>query len=192
MERHFFFSACALLLLAASTASDARIVEHTFFVQNLTVNKLCNTQIITAVNGRLPGPTIRVQEGDTHGVFQRLSGWADGPSMITQCPIRPGCKYIYKFTIIDQEGTLWWHAHVSFLRATVYGALIIRPRDGHSYPFPMPYKEVPILLGEWWNTNVFDVEKLAVATGAAPNLSIAYTINGWPGDLYPCSENRTL
>ncbi|MBA0607194.1 hypothetical protein Godav_019535 [Gossypium davidsonii] len=207
MERHFFFSACALLLLAASTASAARIVEHKFYVQNLTVNKLCNTQIITAVNGRLPGPTIRVQEGDTllvhvfnkspynlsihwHGVFQRLSGWADGPSMITQCPIRPGCKYIYKFTIIDQEGTLWWHAHVSFLRATVYGALIIRPRGGHSYPFPMPYKEVPILLGEWWNTNVFDVEKLAAATGAAPNLSIAYTINGWPGDLYPCSENQ--
>ncbi|XP_022743596.1 laccase-7-like [Durio zibethinus] len=110
--------------------------------------------------------------------------------MITQCPIRPGNKYTYKFRIIKQEGTLWWHAHVSWLRATVHGALIIRPRAGHSYPFPKPYKEVPIILGEWWNANVVDVENLALATGAAPNISDAYTINGWPGDLYPCSKKK--
>ena len=80
-------------------------------------------------------------------MFQKLSGWADGPDMVTQCPIRPGSNYTYKFRIIKQEGTLWWHAHVSWLRATVYGALIIRPTAGRSYPFPKPYKEVPILLG---------------------------------------------
>ncbi|OMO97394.1 Multicopper oxidase, type 1 [Corchorus olitorius] len=177
-------------------------------VQNLTVNRLCNKQVITAVNGSFPGPTIRVREGDTlivhvynkspynltihwHGVFQKLSGWADGPNMITQCPIRPGSKYTYKFRVIEQEGTLWWHAHVSFLRATVYGALIIRPREGHSYPFPKPYREVPILLGEWWNANVVDVQSQALATGAVPNLSNAFTINGRPGDLYPiCSRNQ--
>ncbi|XP_017977839.1 PREDICTED: laccase-7 [Theobroma cacao] len=207
MGRPVFLFACALLLLAASTASASKIVEHTFYVQNLTVNRLCNRQVINAVNGSLPGPTIRVREGDTlvvhvfnkspynmtihwHGVFQILSAWADGPSMVTQCPILPGSKYTYKFKISKQEGTLWWHAHVSWLRATVYGALIIRPRAGHSYPFPKPYKEVPILLGEWWNANVVDVENEALATGAGPNISDAYTINGWPGDLYPCSQNQ--
>ena len=80
-------------------------------------------------------------------MFQLLSAWADGPSMVTQCPIPPGGKYTYKFELLRQEGTLWWHAHVSFLRATVYGALIIRPRSGHPYPFPKPHREVPILLG---------------------------------------------
>lgn len=35
-----------------------------------------------------------------------------------------------------------------------------------------------------------DVENAALATGSAPNNSDAYTINGWPGDLYPCSVNR--
>jgi len=73
--------------------------------------------------------------------------------MITQCPIVPGNSYTYKFNIIGQEGTLWWHAHVSTLRATVYGALIIRPRAGtHAYPFPKPYKEVPILLGTYYSS----------------------------------------
>lgn len=76
------------------------------------------------------------------------TGWADGPEFVTQCPIRPGGSYTYRFTVQGQEGTLWWHAHSSWLRATVYGALIIRPREGKSYPFPKPKRETPILLGK--------------------------------------------
>lgn len=82
-------------------------------------------------------------------MFQLLSGWADGPVYATQCPIRPGQSYTYKFTITGQEGTLWWHGHVQWLRATVYGALIIRPRAGHKYPFPKPHREFPIILGTY-------------------------------------------
>jgi laccase len=82
-------------------------------------------------------------------VFQLLSGWADGPEYVTQCAIRPENSYTYKFKITGQEGTLWWHAHSSWLRATVHGALIIHPRSGRSYPFPKPHKEVPILFGTY-------------------------------------------
>ncbi|KAI3474799.1 hypothetical protein Pfo_030058 [Paulownia fortunei] len=208
MARPVVFLAFALAVLACSSFASAAIVEHSFHVQNLTVNRLCRNQVITAVNGSLPGPVLRVHEGDTlvvhvfnkspynltihwHGIFQLLSGWADGPEFATQCPIRPGQSYTYRFTITRQEGTLWWHAHVQWLRATVYGALIIRPRSGY-YPFPKPHREVPIVLGEWWNANVIDVENQALATGAAPNNSDAYTINGQPGDLYPCSSNHTF
>ena len=45
------------------------------------------------------------------------------------------------------------------------------------------------IAGEWWNANVVDVENEGLATGAAPNISDAYTINGRPGDLYPCSSD---
>lgn len=78
-----------------------------------------------------------------------MSGWADGPEFATQCAIRPGNSYTYRFNLTAQEGTLWWHAHVSWLRATVHGALIIRPKRGRAYPFPKPYREVPILLGTY-------------------------------------------
>ncbi|KAJ8899715.1 hypothetical protein K2173_019414 [Erythroxylum novogranatense] len=199
--------ACALALLSSSMAA-ADIVEHTFEVKNLTVRRLCNEQVVTAVNGSVPGPTIRAREGDTlvvkvinnspynitihcHGFFQLLSGWADGPNMVTQCPIQPGRSYTYRFKIIDQEGTLWWHAHVSVLRASVHGALVIRPRSGTKYPFTKPYREVPVILGEWWKADVVDLEKQALATGAAPNVSDAYTINGRPGDLYNCTQSPT-
>lgn len=82
-----------------------------------------------------------------HGVKQIRTAWADGPEFITQCPIRPGGSYTYRFTIQGQEGTLWWHAHSSWLRATVYGALIIYPKEGEFYPFSKPKRETPILLG---------------------------------------------
>uniref|UniRef100_A0A5B7BH43 Putative laccase-12-like n=1 Tax=Davidia involucrata TaxID=16924 RepID=A0A5B7BH43_DAVIN len=123
-----------------------------------------------------------------HGIRQMRTAWSDGPEFVTQCPIRPGGSYTYRFTIQGQEGTLWWHAHSSWLRATVYGALIIHPKEGTSYPFATPKRETPLLLGEWWDANPIDVVREATRTGATPNVSDAYTINGQPGDFYNCSS----
>ncbi|XP_027337221.1 laccase-7-like [Abrus precatorius] len=207
MKRFVFALAWTFALLLASSLAHAAIVEHTFNVEDIPVQRLCRRQVITAVNGTLPGPTINVREGDTlvvhvfnkspynltihwHGILQFLTAWSDGPEFVTQCPIPSGSSYTYKFNITGQEGTLWWHAHSSFLRSTVYGALIIRPRLGHSYPFPKVYQEVPILLGEWWNANVVEVENNATETGKPPIPSDAYTINGLPGDTYNCSKNQ--
>ncbi|KAH7672558.1 Laccase protein [Dioscorea alata] len=187
---------------------NGEVHQHDFIVQEKSVKRLCMAHNIVTVNGMFPGPTLEVNDGDTlvirvvnrvrynvtihwHGVRQMRTGWADGPEFITQCPIRPGGAYTYRFTIQGQVGTLWWHAHSSWLRATVYGALIIHPKKGSSYPFPIPKREVPILLGEWWNTNPIDVVNAATRTGAAPNNSDAFTINGQPGDLYKCSSKET-
>ncbi|KAM0877090.1 hypothetical protein ACQ4PT_035739 [Festuca glaucescens] len=161
-----FFLAVAL---AATGGGEAALVEHTFVVSQIKINHLCNDTLVTVVNGQLPGPAIEVTEGDSlvvhvinksptgltihwHGVKQQLNCWADGPGMITQCPIQPNKNFTYRFNVIGQVGTLWWHAHVGFLRATIHGALIIRPRSGpNSYPFPKPDKEIPIVIGEWWD-----------------------------------------
>jgi laccase len=133
-------------------------------VQETPVKRQCNERHIITVNGQFPGPTLEVREGDTleinavnraqydvtihwHGVRQLGTPWADGPEFVTQCPIKPGESYKYRFTIKGQEGTLWWHAHSSWLRATVYGALVIRPREGKPYPFRRPSREVPVVLG---------------------------------------------
>uniref|UniRef100_A0A0E0ML41 Laccase n=1 Tax=Oryza punctata TaxID=4537 RepID=A0A0E0ML41_ORYPU len=193
------------LALVASVA-QAAIVEYTFNVGNLSISRLCEKEtIITAVNGQLPGPTIMASEGDTvvvhmvnespynmtihwHGIFQRGTPWADGPAMVTQCPIRPDGNYTYRFNVTVQEGTLWWHSHFSFLRATVYGTLIIKPRGGaKAYPFPEPDEEEVVILGEWWKLNVYDLQQEALQTGKPANHADAYTINDKPGDFYNCS-----
>ena len=73
--------------------------------------------------------------------------WSDGPEYVTQCPIQPGKKFSQKVIFSEEEGTLWWHAHSDWSRATVHGAIVIKPKPGKTYPFPKPHKEVPIILG---------------------------------------------
>jgi laccase len=94
---------------------------------------------------------------------------------------------VYRFTITGQRGTLWWHAHISWLRATVHGPMVILPPAGVGYPFPAPHEEVPIMFGEWWNNDTEAVISQALQTGGGPNISDAYTLNGLPGPLYNCS-----
>ncbi|XP_062086679.1 laccase-3-like [Humulus lupulus] len=208
------WSSCFLLgifVLFALLAcyADAETHYHQFVVQQTPITRLCRTRNRITVNGMFPGPTLEVRNGDSlvikvvngaqynvtmhwHGIRQLQNPWADGPESVTQCAIQPGAAYTYRFTIIDQEGTLWWHAHSRWLRATVYGALIIYPKLGSPYPFPTPKREFPILLGEWWNRNPMDVLRQAQFTGGAPNVSDAYTMNGQPGDLYACSSKETV
>ena len=40
------------------------------------------------------------------------------------------------------------------------------------------------LAGEWWNADTEKVIQQALQTGGGPNVSDAYTINGFPGSLY--------
>ncbi|XXG51669.1 hypothetical protein AAC387_Pa03g0189 [Persea americana] len=125
-----------------------------------------------------------------HGLRQLRSGWAGGLACVTQCPIQTGQSYVYNFTINGQRGTFFWHAHISWLRSTVYGPIIVLPSLNSSYPFPKPYREVPIIFGEWWNVDPEDVIKQALQTDASSNVSDSYTVNGLPKPLY--NNNNTL
>ncbi|XVE61915.1 hypothetical protein DITRI_Ditri06bG0076400 [Diplodiscus trichospermus] len=211
-----FFKALFLALCAVWLPSDLAFAKHAgitrhykFNIKMQTVTRLCQTKSIVTVNGQFPGPRIIAREGDRllikvvnhvqynvtlhwHGIRQLRSGWADGPAYITQCPIQTGQSYVYKFTITGQRGTLFWHAHISWLRATLYGPIVILPKRHESYPFPQPFKEVPIIFGEWWKADTETIINQALATGGAPNISVAFTINGLPGPSYNCSAKETF
>ncbi|KAL0436590.1 UNVERIFIED_CONTAM: Laccase-17 [Sesamum radiatum] len=198
------------LFFGYAAAQQSGTTRHyKFDIQLHNVTRLCKMKSIITVNGKFPGPRIVAREGDRvvikvvnnvsnnvsihwHGIRQLLSGWADGPAYVTQCPIQSGQSYVYNFTIIGQRGTLFWHAHISWLRATLYGPIVILPKKNASYPFPKPHKEVPIIFGEWWNADTEAVISQALQTGGGPNVSDAYTINGLPGPLYNCSANETF
>ncbi|KAG2552989.1 hypothetical protein PVAP13_9KG493900 [Panicum virgatum] len=197
-----------LLVLPQSSHGATRYYTFNVTMQNVT--RLCTTRAIPTVNGKFPGPKIVTREGDRvivkvvnnvkdnvtihwHGVRQLRTGWSDGPAYVTQCPIRTGQSFVYNFTITGQRGTLLWHAHVSWMRATLYGPIVILPKRGVPYPFPVkPYKEVPIIFGEWFNVDPEAIIAQALKTGAGPNISDAFTINGLPGPLYNCSSKDTF
>ena len=126
-------------------------------IKETNVTRLCQEKTILAVNGQFPGPTIYARKDDVvivnvynqgnknitlhwHGVDQPRNPWSDGPEYITQCPIQPGANFTYKIIFTEEEGTLWWHAHSDFDRATVHGAIVIHPKRGSAYPYPRPHR----------------------------------------------------
>ncbi|PKI52824.1 hypothetical protein CRG98_026772 [Punica granatum] len=210
---HYCFLLVSLLMIlslgnSVSSSSSPPTKRFHFNVEWKQVTRLCHTKPLLTVNGQYPGPTIAVSEGDKveikvtnsiaenatihwHGVRQYRTAWADGPAYITQCPIKGGQSYTYRFRVADQRGTLLWHSHYTWQRASVHGAFIIYPR----LPYPLPSKihaEIPIIFGEWWNGDVDAVESEMMKYGGGPNSSDAYTINGLPGPLYPCSAKDTF
>uniref|UniRef100_A0ACD5VSV8 Uncharacterized protein n=1 Tax=Avena sativa TaxID=4498 RepID=A0ACD5VSV8_AVESA len=202
------FLAFAVLLALPGLAAAGITRHYTFNVRMANVTRLCGTKSIPTVNGQFPGPKLVAREGDRlvvkvhnhinynvsfhwHGIRQLRNGWADGPSYITQCPIQPGQSYAYDFAVTGQRGTLWWHAHFSWLRVHLYGPLVILPSRSQGYPFPSPHREVPIMFGEWFRADTETVISQALQTGAGPNVSDAYTFNGLPGPTYNCSSKDT-
>ncbi|KAJ8752224.1 hypothetical protein K2173_003832 [Erythroxylum novogranatense] len=199
---YFFLSS-----LIFGTAMGA-VHYYDFVLKETNFTRLCSTKSMLTVNDSFPGPEIRVRKGDTvfvnvhnrgtygvtihwHGVKQPRNPWSDGPENITQCPIPAGTSFTQEIALSTEEGTLWWHAHSDWSRATVHGAIIIHPAKGTRYPFPKPYEEKTIVLASWYKGDVMKVIKTAVATGGEPNSSDAFTINGQPGDLYACSNETT-
>ncbi|CDY61729.1 BnaA04g27180D [Brassica napus] len=193
-----------LQVMNIGTCHAATRIYH-FKVQTMRLTRLCQTKEIVTINGKFPGPAITAQEDDNivvnvinmtpynatihwHGIKQKLSCWYDGPSYITQCPIQSGQSFTYNFTVAQQKGTFFWHAHFSWLRATVYGPLIVYPKANVPYPFKKPFKEHTILLGEYWLKNVVELEKHVLESGGPPPPADAFTINGQPGPNYNCSS----
>ena len=68
-----------------------------------------------------------------HGLFQRMSNWADGVSYVTQCPLLQQESFVQKFNVIGQTGTYWYHSHYS----TQYC-------DGHRGPLVIYDPEDPL------------------------------------------------
>nr|QWT83288.1 multicopper oxidase [Toona sinensis] len=197
-----------LLLLSSSFLHCQALVRHTFVIEDTPYTRLCSTKNILTVNGKFPGPTLHVNKNDTiivdvhnkanynitlhwHGVKQPRYPWSDGPEYITQCPIRPGEKFSQNIIFSSEEGTIWWHAHSDWSRATVHGAIVVYPNKETNYPFPKPHADVPIIFGEWWKNDIVQVYNEFLQSGGDPNVSDAYLINGQPGDLYPCSKSDT-
>ncbi|KAI3665452.1 hypothetical protein L6452_44079 [Arctium lappa] len=207
--RSLLFLCIFVFVSLLSVQIEAATKKYQFNVEVKNVSRLCHAKPIVTVNGGFPGPTVYAREGDRvlinvtnhaqynmsihwHGLKQYANGWADGPAYITQCPIKTGSSYVYDFNITGQRGTLWWHAHILWLRATVYGAIVILPKQATPFPFPRPDGEQVIVFGEWWHADVEEVVKQGNALGLPPNMSDAHTINGKPGPLFLCSEKHTF
>ena len=154
-----------------------------------------------AFNGQVPGPRLRVTEGDRirinvtnhlpesttvhwHGLI--VPNAMDGAAEITQPPIEPGQTFTYEF-VAGQRGTYFYHSHDHLDRQQalgLYGALIIDPKDPASYPYQYD-QELVIQLQEILTRDGYTFPAMPME-GALPNY---FTING---KAYPATETVHL
>lgn len=101
---------------------------------------------VWAYSGSVPGPEIRVRQGDRvriemenrldeettvhwHGL--RVPNAMDGVPHLTQKPISPGKTFVYEFDVPD-AGTYWYHPHQRSFEQVgrgLYGPLIVEERN---------------------------------------------------------------
>lgn len=151
-----------------------------------------------AVNGQVPGPRLRVTEGDRvrihvrnelpeatslhwHGMI--LPNRMDGAADVTQEPIPPGGSHTYEFTV-NRPGSYFYHSHAAPDRQQalgLYGALIVDPKDP-SVDAAYDYDhEAVVQLQEWLHRDGFTFPAMLME-GTLPNY---FTING---KAYPETE----
>ena len=129
-----------------------------------------------AYDGQVPGPELRVREGDRvritlvnrlpvgttihwHGID--VPPAMDGPVGLNQAAVEPGQDFVYEFTATN-PGSRWYHAHADpkfQIALGLYGPMVVEPRDGgRAYD-----REYSYILNEW------DLELTPdVAMGKAP------------------------
>lgn len=127
-----------------------------------------NAKALT-VNNTIPGPVIRLREGQTakikvtnklkedtsihwHGII--LPPNMDGVPGLSFVGILPGETFTYEFPVA-QNGTYWYHSH-SGLQEQLghYGALVIDPIE----PEPFQYdRDYVVLLSDWTFEDPHDV-----------------------------------
>ncbi len=113
-------------------------------------------------NGELPGPEIRVRQGERvrvrfnnqldeatsvhwHGI--RIDNAMDGVAGLTQAPVKPGESFDYDFVVPD-AGTFWYHAHAMSWNQVprgLAGPLIIDDKDTL---FPAR-RDITLALSDW-------------------------------------------
>ena len=71
----------------------------------------------------------------------------DGAEQVTQCPIPPGHKFVYNFTIGDQSGTYWYHSHSGAQYSDGLRGFFIIEDD----TLPSHDEEVSISVSDWYH-----------------------------------------
>ncbi|KHK93421.1 copper resistance system multicopper oxidase [Novosphingobium malaysiense] len=112
------------------------------------------------VNGTLPGPLLRLREGQNlvvdlennssmgtsihwHGLL--VPFLMDGVPGVTMAAVEPGERFRYEFPI-RQAGTYWWHAHTLQEPMGHYGPIIIDPANGDPHQVDRDYV---VMLSDW-------------------------------------------
>ncbi len=146
----------------AATAGAVPPLEMDLHITRRNVRIAGRTGVGYCVNGQVPGPVLRWQEGRDvrihvhnhmdeptslhwHGV--RLPSDQDGVPGLSFAGIPAGGRFTYSFPVL-QSGTYWYHSHMGHQESSgLYGALIIEPAGASL--LPRADRDHTVLLSDW-------------------------------------------
>jgi len=158
-----FLSAVRNVSFGSQAQSPSVLIGPDFdlTIGETSVNYTGRARVATTVNGQLPGPLLRMRQGDvaTIRVTNRLPGrssihWhgfilpadMDGVPALSFPGIAPGETFTYRFKV-RQYGTYWYHAHSGFQEQTgLYGPIVIERTGGERHASD---RQHVILLSDW-------------------------------------------
>ncbi len=180
----FLFSCCAALAApvaaiacdecgASVPAPGQRVVEYDLHIAEHLLSPAGKPVRVLAINGGIPGPTLRFREGDfarirvhnglareetsTHWHGLLLPNQEDGVPYVTTPPILPGQTHTFQFTL-RHSGTYWYHSHTHLQEQSgVYGGIVVEPRGGE--PVKADREQV-LVLSDWTNTDPHEVMRM--------------------------------
>ena len=143
----------------SQTVLSGDVIDLTISEQSFHLDGGTGTAI--TINGTIPGPVIRLKEGQqaTLRVTNRLTEdtsihWhglllpsnVDGVPGVSFAGIKPGETFTYRFPV-KQSGTYWFHSHSGGQElAGMYAPMIIDPIE----PEPFRYeREYTVMLSDW-------------------------------------------
>lgn len=130
-------------------------------LSEMPVNITGRPHLATVVNNTMPGPILRLKQGDDvtinvtnrlretssihwHGV--KLPNTMDGVPGLTFAGIAPGQTFSYRFPVA-QSGTYWYHSHSGMQEQTgLLGPLIFEPQKPEPYTYD---REYIVVLSDW-------------------------------------------
>jgi len=152
-----------LMLFVQVGLVSAATVEYDLTIVRQEMNFTGQPVKALTINGQLPGPTLRFNEGDHaiirvhnqldeetsihwHGIL--LPNAMDGVPFVTFPPIAAGQTFTYEFDL-RQSGTYWYHSHTMLQEQRgLYGALVIAPKDKTTFD-GLP--DHVVVLSDWTN-----------------------------------------
>jgi FtsP/CotA-like multicopper oxidase with cupredoxin domain len=163
--------------LQAEGTPEPQLREFTLTASEFDWELMADVRVrVWGYNGQVPGPELRVSEGDTVRITLRnelavpttihwhglnVPNAMDGVAGLNQAPVEPGGEFVYEF-VATPAGTRWYHSHTDphvQVAMGLYGSLIVEPRT----PAERYDREYTMVLAEW------DLELTPdVATGLAP------------------------
>ncbi|MBC7652907.1 MAG: multicopper oxidase domain-containing protein [Oligoflexus sp.] len=155
------------------TIKPGKRVVYDLYITDTLVSFTGKTVKAQAINGQIPGPTLRFTEGDTaiihvhnkmksetsmhwHGIL--LPNKYDGVPYLETAPIMPGQTHDFIFPL-RQTGTYWYHSHTNLQEQSgLFGSIVIMAQNKTKKIDQYPDKV--LVLSDWTNQNPKNVLRL--------------------------------